>query len=159
VETNLQNQIDNKISKMSCSSGSPGYHLVGNKCIYLEKTSLTWENAKKGCKDKFSGGGRLYEPLSLQENNDVYAIVKPLNPTNVFWIGVDDLSQEGSFTYSSSGSRIPFSLPWYSGWGSMGSSNNCILLYEGKKESDGTKGSWLDYTCVNTYPSVCEPEL
>ena len=101
----------------------------------------------------------MYEPLSLQENNEVHAIIKPLDPYDAFWIGVDDLSQEGSFTYSSSGSRIPFNLPWYTAsWGSMGSSNNCILLYEGKKEMDGSKGSWLEYTCTSTYPSVCESE-
>merc|ERR1712008_424521 len=73
VETNLQNQIDTKISKMVCSTDSPGYHLFGKKCIYFEKTSLTWENAKKGCKDKFSNGGKLFEPRSLQENNEVFA--------------------------------------------------------------------------------------
>ena len=136
-----------------CSTDSPGYHLVGNKCIYFEKTYLTWENAKKGCKDKFANGGKLYEPLSLEENNDVHAIVEPLNPTDAFWIGVDDLSQEGSFMYSSSGSRISFNLPWHtnSNWGTKGSSNNCVLLYD-----DG--GTWLDYSCTRNYPSVCESE-
>ena len=153
METNLQNQMNTKISK--CPTGSPGYFLVGNKCIYHEETSLNWENAKKGCKDKFSGGGRLHEPLSLQEHNDVHAIVD-----YAYWIGVDDLSQEGSFTYSSSGSKISMNLPWYGqGYsGTRGSCCNCVLLFDGKKESDGSNGSWLDYDCARTYPSVCESE-
>ena len=147
-------------NNQNCPTNSSGYYLVGNKCIYHEKTQLTWDNAKKGCQDKFSGGGRLYEPLSLQEHNDVHAIIEPLNTRDAFWIGVDDLSQEGSFTYSSSGSKISMNLPWYGqGYsGTRGSCCNCVLLNDGKKELDGTKGSWLDYTCSSSYPSVCESE-
>ena len=157
LETNLQNQIDTKISRMACPTGSPGYHLVGNKCIYYEKTSLTWGNAKKGCKDKFSGGGRLLEPLSLQEHNDVFALIMTIKK-NPYWIGVDDLSQEGSFTYSSSGSNLSFNLPWYdkdsTPWGRRGSSYNCVLV------NNGASGLWLDFGCTSsTYPSVCESEL
>ena len=111
VETNLKNQIDTKMNKAVCPTGSPGYHLLGNKCIYYEKTYLSWENAKKGCTDKFSSGGRLHEPLSLQEHSDVHTITNKSS----YWIGVDDLSQEGNFTYSSSGSKISFNLPWHSG--------------------------------------------
>ena len=130
---------------IKCPTNSLGYYLVGNKCIYYdsfsEKTETTWENAKKGCKDKFSGGGRLLEPLSLQENNDVFALIRSIENQNVrqysYWIGVDDLSQEGSFTYSSSGSKISFNLPWFNNngttgtilWGRRGSSYNCILMY------------------------------
>jgi hypothetical protein len=162
VKTNLKNQIkcSTKGTNCLCSTDSPGYHLVGSKCIYYEKTRATWENAKKGCKDKFLGGGRLYEPLSLQEHNEVFAVIDPVNTiSSGLWIGVDDLSQEGSHTYSSSGSRIPFNLPWYNAsWGSQGSGSNCILLYDGKKEMDGSNGSWLEYTCSSPYPSVCESE-
>ena len=163
VETNLQNQIDTKISRMACPTDSPGYHLVGNKCIYYEQTSLNWENAKKGCKDKFSGGGRLFQPFSLQENNDVAAIIKRLySKLSNFWIGVDDLSQEGSFTYSSSGSKISFNLPWHEGtwenstpWGRRGSGYNCVLM----QYNSNSNATWLDYDCKSTWLSVCESEL
>ena len=136
------------MNKAVCPTGSPGYHLLGNKCIYYEKTYLSWENAKKGCKDKFSSGGRLHEPVSLQEHSDVHTITNKSS----YWIGVDDLSQEGNFTYSSSGSKISFNLPWHSGYGRKGSSTNCVLT------NNGSRGLWLDWPCTSAYPSVCESE-
>ena len=157
------NQVlqNNQTPSIKCPTNSSGYYLVGNKCIYFEQTDLNWENAKKGCKNKFSGGGRLFEPLSLQEHNDVFALIilqyKNYNNNVAYWIGVDDLSQEGSFTYSSSGSKIPFNLPWYdingTPAGSRGSRYNCVWVQNG---DDG--GLWLDFECTDTWPSVCEPE-
>ena len=162
------NQVlqNNQTPSIKCPTNSSGYYLVGNKCIYFEQTDLNWENAKKGCKNKFSGGGRLFEPLSLQEHNDVYALIKIYNKNfNVaYWIGVDDLSQEGSFTYSSSGSKISFNLPWHDNnrapWGTRGSKYNCVLVNnDGLSATSGDlRGLWADADCPIPIPSVCEPE-
>ena len=40
VETNLQNQMNTKITKMACPTGSPGYYLAGNKCRYSQCKGL-----------------------------------------------------------------------------------------------------------------------
>ena len=100
----------------------------------------------------------MYEPLSLEEHNDVFALIKTITK-KAYWIGVDDLSQEGSFTYSSSGSKIPFNLPWYdingTPAGSRGSRYNCVWV---PNVQNGDGGLWLDFDCTDTWPSVCEPE-
>ena len=124
-----------------------------NKCYFFEDTKLTWEKAKLGCSDKFVGGGKLYEPRSMTTFKKIYKVAKPilsLSSTMAAWLGVDDLAQEGSFAYSSSG--LPFSLEvdWSSGYGRKGSSNNCILVaYDPPK--------WLDYSCQDEWRSICEP--
>ena len=46
--------------QMACPDENPNYQLIKGKCYYIEKAGLTWEKAKKGCKDKFNGKEILY---------------------------------------------------------------------------------------------------
>ena len=63
--------------------------MIGNSCYFFEKTKLTWENAKIGCRNKFAVGGKLFEPKSLEESKTVWEIAKSIiTGRPVFWIGV-----------------------------------------------------------------------
>ena len=145
-----------------CPTNQTGYHLISNSCFFFEEKKLTWENAKTGCKDKFDGGGKLFEPKSLVENKMVYDVVNPihnLHNNEGAWVGVDDFKHESSFRYSSTGLAISFKIPWFGRPfnGGRGPRYNCILLHNNPGTSN--HGKWLDYDCSNKEVSICQPDM
>ena len=145
----------------SCLTGEDSkYHMLNNKCYFFEKTRVTWEKAKEGCKNKFPAGGKLFEPMTLAENKLVYNVAKPIFNLQTYgaWIGVTDASQEGSFNYDSNDSPVSFNIPWYGvpyggTWnGKGGTSKNCILVHE-------DPGKWMDNDCSYSCYSICEPNV
>ena len=49
-----------------CQSGEAGYKIVGNKCFFFEKVSFSKEAAIENCANKFSSGGKLVEPKTIE---------------------------------------------------------------------------------------------
>jgi versican core protein len=139
-----------------CPTNDPNYHVLNNHCIFLEKSRKTYEDAKQNCESKFSGHGKLFEPKTWSENQMAYKIAKASG--SLWWIGVNDKQTEGSFVYESNGSSISFTPKFYTlhGYGSQGTSNNCIVY---SPPSSGHKSDivhWLDYPCTRSYHSICE---
>ena len=138
---------------MSCPTDDSNYHMINGRCFYFQKASLRWEKAKEGCRDKFPLGGILFEPKTWEESKAVYEFAQP--HLTLYWIGVDDFGQDGSFKHSYTGTPISFNIKWHSDYGSqggVGNGNNCILDYQ-------SHGGWIDYNCALTYPSICESIL
>ena len=58
----------------SCPTDDSRYKLISsaalslNRCYYLELDYKNYEDAKTNCASKFSSGGKLFEPLSLEIN-------------------------------------------------------------------------------------------
>ena len=116
---------------------------------------MTFTNAKANCKDKFGSEnhGRLFEPKSLQMNQLVFeASLKVLGfrTSRYRFLGVDDLSTEGTFVYSSDSSQIAFPIPWAPGDPNGFNSSNCILV--GYRNTD----RWIDALCRQGQHSICE---
>ena len=112
---------------------------------------MSASSAQTNCAGKFgSDHGRLFEPKSLAMYQSVYDKSKALgHPNGGSYIGVDDLSSEGNYVYSSNGVAIPFTIPWRSG-DPDGSSHDCIAI--GWSNQDG----WVDLPCTYQTASICE---
>ena len=74
-----------------------------------------------------------------------------------WWIGVNDKETEGSFVYESNGSPISYAPKFHSnGWGSRGTSNNCILYATPSSGHESDIVNWIDYSCTADFYSICE---
>merc|ERR1712008_309076 len=140
-----------------CPTNDPNYHILNNRCIYIEQSVKSYDDAKQNCETEFAGHGKLFEPKTWSEIDMVY---KFGGSKCCGWIGVNDKQTEGSFVYESSGMPISFTPTFYSGWGSKGTSNNCILLQwlpYNVRDLGGTQMvQWIDYTCSYSFWSICE---
>ena len=66
----------------------------------------SYSEAVAYCKTK---GGKLVEPKSVQNNNDLVTFAKGLKiQGSGVWIGINDISKEGQFTYASDGKSLSF---------------------------------------------------
>ena len=138
--------------KTNCQIDS-NYHLLNDHCIFVEKSSKTYENAKQNCKTKFGGNGKLFEPMTWSENQMAYKIAGHGN----WWIGVNDKQTEGSYVYETTGKPILFTPKFYSSsYGSRGTSYNCILYNPPSSWYDSDVVHWQDYSCTSSYYSICE---
>lgn len=67
----------------------------------------------------------------------------------LYWIGMTDLN-EGQFRWSYDQSLMTYKNFYpSSGWGSKGSSSNCVAL-------DNYTAHWLDYYCTKAQYYICE---
>ena len=138
-----------KKNNNNCPTHESNYHILNNHCIFVEKSQRTYENAKQNCKAKFGGNGKLFEPLTWSENKKAYKLTGSIN----LWIGVNDKRTDRTYVYESTGKPISFTPKFYSGYGSRGTSYNCILY---TPASNGDVVHWLDYSCTSRFHSICE---
>ena len=55
-----------------CPTDEGNYLEINGQCFYFETQNLGYPEAKANCaKNKFSGGGRLFEPMTLGENEKI----------------------------------------------------------------------------------------
>ena len=79
----------------------------------------SYSKAVAYCKTK---GGKLVEPRSVQNNNDLVTFAKGIEiQGSGVWIGINDISKEGQFTYASDGKSLSFTN-WNSGQPDSGKS-------------------------------------
>ena len=94
---------------MFCLDGCPegdGYISILEKCYYIEDEPLNYADAMVNCQNRLSMG-RLFEPRDLVTNNQVVESALVISPsdrqTSDFWIGMNDISTEGIFQYTTGG--------------------------------------------------------
>jgi hypothetical protein len=79
------------------------------KCYFIEDVPLNYTDAMVNCQNRLSKG-RLFEPRDLLTNNQVVEsalVISPsLRPTTDFWIGMNDISTEGTFHYTTGGDLV-----------------------------------------------------
>ena len=136
--------------KNNCPTHESNYHILNNHCIFVDKINRNYENAKQNCKAKFGGNGKLFEPLTWSENQKAFK----LGGSTYLWIGVNDKGTDRTYVYESTGKPISFTPKFYSGYGSRGTSNNCIFYNPPSTESDIVH--WVDFDCNSSYYSICE---
>jgi hypothetical protein len=138
----------------TCPTNDPNYHLLNDHCIFLEKSNKNYEDAKQNCESKFSGHGKLFEPKTWSENQMAYKIAKASG--SLWWIGVNDKQTEGSFVYESNGSPLSYTPKFYAGYGSIGTSQNCIIYNPPSSGDESDIVHWLDISCTSAFYSICE---
>ena len=128
--------------------------MINNKCVYYETSRYNYEDAKQGCESRFSNNGRLFEPKTWYENEVAFKIGRhSLGIIYVnWWVGINDEENEGQFVFESDGTSISYSPSWFNGYGTKGTSNNCILF----ASEDGQTLDWIDWPCSYSYKSICE---
>ena len=111
-------------------------------CYHYGTKRVPWFAAEKRCREL---GAYLVKVDNVAENNWI-ASQKPKN-SNGFWIGLTDL-QEGKWRWSYDQSHATFKT-WYPGYGSKGTSMNCVSYW-------GNIPKWHDQYCHYPYYFICE---
>ena len=88
--------------------------MVGQHWIYVEKSTSNYAVARTRCKRTFSGKGRMYQPRNFEESVKIAVEGTSKFTKSVWWIGVNDINEEGKFVFDSDGSTIPFTPTWHS---------------------------------------------
>ena len=144
-------------TQLQCPTNDSQYGLMDGRCVYFEKTVLTYEKATQNCQEKLKdyGGGILYEPNSIAEQKRILDMAYERFSANWAWIGVTDKTvNEGQYTYNSNNQTINFTPDWHSDGGSRGPSNNCIMMYV-NSPSGGSYSKWYDQYCTQERHSIC----
>ena len=137
-----------------CSSkpGIDTWKQIGDKIYKVGKEEKSFDDAVSQCK---LIGGKLFEPKTEKENNDVIEFFEPLfeDSTSLsFWLGIydkDNLGQEGEFRYKSDEGKLTYEN-WRSGEPNNLEKEHCasVDIHE--------NGRWNDITCDNEIPFICE---
>merc|ERR1711962_1207381 len=89
-----------------CPTSDPKYSWVNGKCLYFEKTSMNYEDAKSNCANKMAryGKGRLFEPKShnmsemvAAKANETFGDLEISTRRHAFRIGVNDIVQPDTY--------------------------------------------------------------
>ena len=119
------------------------YYLLGEYDVHVELK--THAEAIEVCK---SLGRQLVEPTSASANSEVTALAKAKGVSS-FWIGIHDITNEGTFTYESNGQPIGYKNWNYGEPNDWGSGEDCA-------EINVNTGKWNDLSCNNKQSFVCD---
>ena len=129
-----------KNNHLLCLLGPLEYHFGIGKKNHLE--------AKATCQ---SIGGKLFEPKSEKDYNEVCALAKTKG-IGKFWLGIHDISNEGKFTYDSDGKDLVWTN-WHKGEpNDWGKGEDCVRSGHGHRGVN----KWNDSPCNDKYSFICE---
>ena len=117
--------------------------MLGEYDVHVELK--THAEAIEVCK---SLGRQLVEPTSASANSEVTALAKAKGVSR-FWIGIHDITNEGTFTYESNGQPIGYKNWNYGEPNDWGSGEDCAEIYV-------NTGKWNDLSCNNKQSFVCD---
>ena len=115
------------------------YGIIEYQCYYFHTEAVSFDTAKAICQSK-NRPGRIHEPKSLtnlQLLRQAYKEKRNGSGPNCFWIGIDDLTTEGTYLYNSDGSPVDPEVV-----SSIKVTNNCY-----GPQNTGGKNCDLLYTC------------
>ena len=118
------------------------------KLFYKVHGERNYLDAKAQCE---SDGAHLATPKSESENDFLADLVANLNP-RPFWIGVNDIDQEGEFI-SIDGDAVSFTK-WHNGEPNNSDNEDGIVMNWHNWLPD-KKGFWNDYAITNRVQFVC----
>ena len=137
---------------MSCPTEDPQYSLLEDTCIYFEQTHLTYDEADTNCKSKMMGKGKLFEPNSLKQNNQVANMANQIFAGTLVafpHIGIKYNYQEDLLTYNSV-SIVRFQPRWFDNKENIG--YDCVNL----ALSPRRLGKWSNKPCSQKRSSICQ---
>ena len=93
----------------------------------------------------------MVEPKSAQANNDIVDLAKAMGiQGNDIWIGIDDISLEGTYTYASDGKSLTYTN-WNIGQpNNSGNNEDCVFLLNQHELK------WGDAPCSTKKFFICE---
>ena len=112
--------------------------MVGERCIYFSNNSTSnYDVARERCKSTFNGKGRMYQPRNFEESIKIAVEGKSLKANSVWWIGVNDINEEGKFVFDSDGSPFLFTPTW----SNENAPADCVRVYP---------SMWQIYKCSDS---------
>ena len=136
--------------------GGCTFKIYDDKLYYFCQNFLEWSPAEEYCaahglhlaKDN---GGPEHDWLLMQ-----------MGDTGMWWIGANDMAEEGTFKWVSDGSSVAGDL-----WGNSEPNDqvwvvtdvaDCVLLIDSNGEFGypGTGGRWNDHMCNDDFKFICE---
>ncbi|XP_043836043.1 C-type lectin domain family 3 member A [Dromiciops gliroides] len=119
---------------------------VHKKCYLASDVSKTFHEANEDC---ISKGGILVIPRNSDETNALRDYGKKSLPgINDFWLGINDMVNEGKFV-DVNGAAITF-FNWDHAQPNGGKRDNCALF------SQAAQGKWSDESCRSSKRYICE---
>ena len=133
---------------LPCLSGDSNYHRVGERCIYFDKSTSTYAEARTRCKSTFGGKGKMYEPRNFEESIKISVEGNNKFSQDDWWIGVNDIHEEGKFVFDSDGSPISFPSTWHD---ENSNNEDCVLVFTEPKK-------WQIHSCFDDHQvgTLCE---
>ena len=130
----------------------PNYRMVGQRCIYFDKSTSNYAVAREKCKSTFSGRGRMYQPTNFEESTNIAREGQSKFKRNIWWIGVNDIYEEGKFVFDIDRSPITFTPTWYSNINDQRGNaklDDCVYVYS---------SFWNAYSCSDSHQigTLCE---
>ncbi|OPL33191.1 hypothetical protein AM593_10061, partial [Mytilus galloprovincialis] len=114
-------------------------------CYYYAHEKHDWFTAERRCREI---GGYIVKVDNSSENTWI-SDNKP-KKSAFYWIGLTDLKEgEWRWTFDQS---YPTYKPWYSGYGSRGTSKNCVAYNYGSSAFR----LWIDWSCSYKTYYICE---
>ena len=132
-----------------CLSGESKYQMIGQRCIYFDKSRSNYDVARERCKSTFNSKGRMYEPRNFEESTKIAAEGNSKFNWPNWWLGVNDINEEGKFVFDSDGAPVPFTPTYY---GSNGEAYDCVLVYH----SSSSKWQILSCSDSTQIGTLCE---
>lgn len=153
------------LNPYSCPLNQPGYYEFGHRCYFFDKARRNFNDSIAHCATKFGvAGGKLFEPKDLATHNairekQVEEIRNSGGNSKHYqtYLGISDQGHEGTFTFVSDDSHLPFTF-WKSGQpNDPGSSNyDCVEIYDLPEDKNYGNDRWADIECSGTLFSICE---
>ena len=141
---------------------NPNYKVISGSCYYFENTSsLNYDDAQLNCQDKFANFfGGLFEPRLASTNQLVYAEAINFISANEddFWLGINDLANQGQYVYASDGQAVVDGM-WTTGQPSNPYSERCVVVGWMVGYYDLTYSllaGWYDWPCDDNKFSICQ---
>ncbi|XP_031558561.1 fibropellin-3-like [Actinia tenebrosa] len=123
----------------------PEWTELHGKCYKVFPVAMKWNDAVSTCKAQ---GSHLTSVTSLEETNFLITLVKNAITDKFVWIGLNDIDQEGKYTWVD-GSAFIFSS-WMEGQpNDPGATENCV-------DFGIAGGAWYDFGCHNLERYVCK---
>ena len=124
-----------------------------NKEYLVNVGGKSYRDALAHCKTR---GGKLVEPKSDQANNDIVDLAKAIETEgNGVWIGINDKSEEGKFSYASDGKSLTYTN-WNPGQPDDGENNEDCGYLRDKKYKNNKKFKWNDAPCSSKKSFICD---
>ena len=145
-----------KLSFMKYCQSEKNSKWIKDRCYYFNKELHNFDNARDQCQFHFENQeriGKLYEPKSVIEFLSIYKIAqeKYTEKSPGFWLGINDIENEGVFKYASNNQSLlgewEARLPWAPNQPNGGKKENCLT---------GMRFKWYDYDCSKIAWSICE---
>ncbi|XP_070069197.1 accessory gland protein Acp29AB-like [Drosophila takahashii] len=122
-----------------------GFERIGSRYFYIEEEmEKNWADAQIACREK---GGYL---AAIKDQEEFDGLLLKLSDSNRYWLGINDINDEGVYISDASGNKAPF-LMWIPGDPDNRDDNeNCVGFI-----ADDFDGGMVDWPCRSNFKFIC----